>query len=55
MGLYGWLFGPTEYDVVWGEFNDYVERNGHEPEPAEYDRLSSALDAAAERVPWWKR
>lgn len=49
------LFGRTEYDDAWDEFNDYVERNGCEPEPEEYDRLSKALDDAAEKVPWWRR
>lgn len=48
------LFGRTEYDDRWDEFNEYVERNGHEPDPAEYTRLSDAVDDAATRVPWWR-
>lgn len=45
----------NDYTRRWSEFKSYVDRNGSEPERFEYNRLSRAVDDAAERVPWWKR
>lgn len=45
----------NDYTRTHAEFEDYMIRNGSEPEPDEYDRLSAAVDRAAEVVPWWRR
>jgi hypothetical protein len=45
----------NDYNDAHQEFSDYVDRNGNEPEPAEYNRLSQAVDDAAEHTPWWQR
>jgi hypothetical protein len=43
------------YTTAWDQFRAYVDRNAHEPDQREYDRLSRAVDAAAVLVPWWQR
>jgi hypothetical protein len=43
------------YNSRWDEFREYVNRNGSEPDPAEYGRLSDAVDREAAHTPWWQR
>jgi hypothetical protein len=43
------------YNSRWDEFREYTDRNGSEPDPVEYDRLSTAVDREAAHTPWWRR
>jgi hypothetical protein len=48
-------FFSNSYNSRWDEFREYADRNGSEPDPSEYARLSDAVDREAVHVPWWQR
>lgn len=52
-------FGSSEYTQAWDAFNDYVEDQAqhgrNDQTDPEYQRLSTAVDDAAARAPWWQR